>query len=527
MSFPFIAVQRTSAWLAFAACLTITANHASAANCTAAVEDGQLYRIANLASGKVLDIAGGSLTAGASVQQWGDAGSANQQFLARSLGNGYWTLQGRQSGMLVDVANASTQDGAGIIQWPSNGGPNQQWLLKKSLSGGYSIVARHSGKSLTAADTGSGARITQAADGATQAQRWFFNPVSGMCNGAPDGFASQPGPDKLATTTGGGAATPVVVGSCSALVNALQSPHAAVVQIAAGSTIDCRTPTRSQSACAVSCPSYQDPGKNTFRIPVGSQTCKELGADSETRFSRPRNEITVAVGSNKTLIGLGIDARLVGASLNLSNSRNVIIRNLSIENINPALVEAGDGITLDNASHVWIDHVRFALISDGHVDIKNSQNVTLSWNRFEGANPAVCGSQHHYTNAIVNSRVTLHHNFWNKTSGRNPKLDGAATRVHLFNNLWQDITYFAINGRDGAQARIEGNVFINSARPHWNTGTALFDAPAGSNRYTGISASDPYKQTGDRVFGDLSLYPYRIDPVDVLPQQVGDGAGPR
>ncbi|UUZ56960.1 hypothetical protein LP419_19815 [Massilia sp. H-1] len=153
------------------------------------------------------------------------------------------------------------------------------------------------------------------------------------------------------------------------------------------------------------------------------------------------------MGSNKTLQGLGQDARLIGASLNLSKAKNVIIRNLAIENINPGLVEAGDAITLDHASHVWIDHVRFNLISDGHVDIKNSQNVTLSWNRFDGINPAVCGSQHHYTSAIVDSRVTMHHNFWNKTSGRNPKLDGAATRVHLYNNVWQDITYFAINAR--------------------------------------------------------------------------------
>ncbi|HEU4775765.1 MAG TPA: RICIN domain-containing protein [Telluria sp.] len=513
--------------LLLAASLWMAASPTLAANCTAPVVDGQFYKIASAASGKVLDIAAGSLQAGASVQQWDDAGSANQQFRVHDLGNGYWTLQGRQSGMLLDVAAGSTSDGARVLQWPANGGQNQQWLLKKSAIGGYNVVARHSGKSLTVADTGSGARITQAGDSAVRLQRWFFNPASGLCGNAPDGFASQAGPDKLATTTGGGSATPVTVGSCSALVSALQAAGPAVVQIADGSTIDCRTATRSQSACAVACPSYQDPGKTTFRIPVGSQSCKELGADSETRFIRPRNEITIAVGSHKTLLGLGPDARLVGASLNLSNAKNVIIRNLAIENINPGLVEAGDGITLDNSSHIWIDHVRFSLISDGHVDIKNSQNVTLSWNRFEGANPAVCGSQHHYTNAIVDSRVTLHHNVWNKTSGRNPKLDGPATRAHLYNNLWQDITYFSINARDGAQARIEGNFFANSARPHWNTGTGLLDAPAGANRYTGVSATDPYKQTGERVFGDLTLYPFVLDAVDQVPAQLSAGAGPR
>lgn len=507
--------------------LLLASGCAHAANCTADPVDGQLYGIASLASGKVLDVAGGSSEAGAYLQQWGYGASPNQQFYVRKLGNGYWTLQGRQSGMLLDVAGGSLSDGARVLQWPANGGLNQQWLLKKSTTGGYNIVARQSGKSLTSAETGSGARITQAGDTASLLQRWFLNPVAGNCGNAPDGFAAQPGPDKLTTTTGGGASAPVTVNSCSALVGALQSATPAVVHIPAGTTIDCRTAPRSQSTCAVSCPAYQDPGKTTYRIPVGAQTCKELGADSETRFSRPRNEITIAVGSNKTLQGLGQDARLIGASLNLSYAKNVIIRNLAIENINPGLVEAGDAITLDHASHVWIDHVRFNLISDGHVDIKNSQNVTLSWNRFDGINPAVCGSQHHYTSAIVDSRVTMHHNLWNKTSGRNPKLDGAATRVHLYNNVWQDITYFAINARDGAQAKIDGNFFANSARPHWNTGTGLLDAPLASNRYTGVSASDPYRHTGARVFGDLSLYTYVLDPVEQLPGQLSAGAGPR
>ncbi|SHH45536.1 pectate lyase [Massilia sp. CF038] len=500
---------------------------ASAANCSAPVLDGQLYSIASRASGKVLDIPGGATQTGSAVQVWDYAGGSNQQFRLRSLGNDYWSIQARQSGLLLDVAAASQAEGARLLQWTANGAQNQQWLLKKSSAGGYNVVARHSGKSLTAIDTGSGARIVQASDTGSSLQRWFFNPVNGNCAGAPDGFAAQPGPDKLATTTGGGSAPSQLVASCSALVSALKSASPAVVQIAAGSTIDCRTAPRSQSACAVACPSYQDPGKTTYRIPVGSQTCKELGSANETRYNRPRDEITIAVASNKTLLGLGPDARLIGASLNLGNAHNIIIRNLAIENINPGLVEGGDGITLDRSSHVWIDHVRFKLISDGHVDIKNSANVTLSWNRFEGSNPAVCGSQHHYTNMVDNSSVTLHHNFWNKTSGRNPKLDGAATRAHLYNNYWLDITYFAINGRDGAQARIEGNYFANTARPHWNTGAALFDAPAGSNRYTGISATDLYKNSGASVFGDVSMYRYVLDPVGLIPEQLSAGAGPR
>lgn len=507
--------------------LLATAASAHAANCTAPVVNGGLYSVVNMASGKVLDVTGGSPQAGAYAQQWGYAGSANQQFYLRELGNGYWSMTPRHSGMLLDVLEMAMADGARVVQWPANGGVNQQWQLKRSLTGGYNVVARHSGRSLTVGDTGSGARVYQATDLANGFQRWFFNPASGLCSAAPEGFAAQGGPDGLATTTGGGAAAPLTVGSCKALVDALQSSSPAVVQIAAGAVIDCRTPDRIQAACAIACPSNQDPGKTTYRIPVGAQTCKELGAASEAKVNRIRNEITIQVASNKTLLGLDRNAAVRGASFNLGNAKNVIIRNLSIENINPALVEAGDGITLNNASHVWIDHVRFRMISDGHVDIDNSKNVTLSWNRFEGSNPAVCGGKHFYTNMVLNSQVTLHHNFWDRAAGRNPKLDGGATRAHLYNNYWLDIPYFAINASNWAQAKVEGNFFANAARPHWNAGLGLIDAPLWSNRYTGISATDPYRNTGDSVFGGIALYGYALDNVDEVPAKVGAGSGPR
>ncbi|MCE3604747.1 RICIN domain-containing protein [Massilia sp. P8910] len=508
--------------------LSLMANPASAANCNAAVYNGGLYTVVNASTGKVLDVVAGSTKGAAEVQQWGSGNSSNQQFYLRDAGNGYWTMQAKHSGLLLDVLNLSVNDGAKIIQWNATGAQNQQWLLKKSTGGGYNVVARHSGKSLTVADNDSGSRVYQATDTGNGIQRWYFNPTNGACGGpAPDGFAAQSGVDGLGSTTGGGNTAPVTVTSCSALSSALTSKSPAVIQIPAGTTIDCRTAVRSESTCAVACPTYQDPGKSTYRVPVGTQTCKELGSTSETRYMRPRDESNIWVGSNKTLVGLNKDARIIGASLILRDAKNVIIRNLSIENINPGLVEAGDGITITKSSHVWVDHVHFNLISDGHVDIQDSKNVTLSWNRFDGTNPAVCGNQHHYTNAFSNSQVTLHHNFWNKTSGRNPKLLGAASRTHLYNNYWLDVPYFAIGASDHAQVKVEGNFFANTARPHWNEDNALIDANIASDRYTGKSENDVEKDTGAKVFGDTVLFPYKLDNVDDLPAVLTNGTGAR
>ncbi|MEO7497416.1 MAG: RICIN domain-containing protein [Massilia sp.] len=430
-----------------------------------------------------------------------------------------------QSSLALAVLNGALTDGAAIVQASASTATSQRWLLKKSTSGAYNIVSVASGKSLTFADSNSGTQATQSSDTASGLQRWFLNPVSGQCGGAvAHGFANQSGADGLATTTGGGSAAPVTVTSCSALTTALQSTAAAVVQIPANTTIDCHTAPRTAMACAVACGS-NDPAKTYYRMPAG-QTCTSLGSSTDALFARSVNDTRILVGSNKTLIGLDTNAKVLGATLELGAAKNVIIRNLTIEDINPGLVEAGDGIGMNGASHIWIDHVTFNLISDGHVDMYNSKNVTLSWNNFKGQNPAVCGGQHYYTNLVENSVVTFDHNYWQKTAGRNPKLDGAATRAHIYNNYWLDLTYFAINANSSAQAKVEGDYFANTAKPHWNV-SGLIDANISSNRYTGVSATDTYKNTGSTVFGDVTLYPYTLDAVDNLPGVLGNSAGAR
>jgi pectate lyase len=111
--------------------------------------------------------------------------------------------------------------------------------------------------------------------------------------------------------------------------------------------------------------------------------------------------------------------------------------------------------------------------------------------------------------------------------GRSPKIDGDQSRVHLFNNFWNSVTYFSIGIGSGAQARVEGNYFEDAAKPHWDTGNGLIDADLSSNRYISISASDPDKDTGAGVFGDVDLYRYTLEPANDVPAIVDRGAGPR
>lgn len=499
----------------------------------AAISPGR-YTISSRYSGLQLNVDNTVAAGGANVTQMSATGGTNQQFDIDDLGNGYYSIRPVHTGMSFDVWEWNTEPGADIRQWDYTGYVNQQWQINNLGNGYYSIISAYNDLSLDVWEwsTSSGGDIRQWTYTGGVNQQWAFQTVStgGGSTPAPSsdliGFAAQSGSDGYSTTTGGGNTSPTVVTTCSALNSALNSNSTAVVQIPDNTTIDCRTAARNVSACRINCPSYlDDTSKLFYRVPVSGQSCTELGATYPWTVTRTRNDTVIYVKSNKTLEGLGANSKVLGANFYLQNVQNVIIRNLAIEDVNPALIEAGDGITLRNTSHIWLDHILFRLISDGHIDMYDSSNVTMSWNRFDGSNPDVCGGEHHYTQLVQDSQATLHHNAYLNVYGRNPKVGGAASRVHIFNNFYKNIDYFAIGVGEYGQALVEGNYFENAAKPHWDSGNGYIQAS--NNEYRGISSSDPDRDSNASVFGDVNMYPYSVDaPLDI-PNLVNDNAGPR
>ncbi len=81
---------------------------------------------------------------------------------------------------------------------------------------------------------------------------------------------------------------------------------------------------------------------------------------------------------------------------------------------------------------------------------------------------------------------------------------------------------------ENAEALVESNYFENARRPHWNTGDGLIDADLNANRYTGVSATDEYRDSGSTVFRDITLYPYTLDSnINEVPNIVNNGSGPK
>lgn len=81
--------------------------------------------------------------------------------------------------------------------------------------------------------------------------------------------------------------------------------------------------------------------------------------------SEPRG-YEVPIRSNKTIIGVGAGAAIVGGGFGITNQSNIILRNLRVsdtyipEDYN-GKSEDWDGIQVDNGTNLWIDHVEVCL----------------------------------------------------------------------------------------------------------------------------------------------------------------------
>jgi hypothetical protein len=115
-------------------------------------------------SGKVLDVTGGSTSAGTHLEQWTQiANHPNQQFTFQRLDDGYYRIFVRHSGKVLDIAQASMDDGAPVIQYDWKGTANQRFAIDDVGGGNFVIVAKHSGKVLDVAGASrdDGAAVTQ------------------------------------------------------------------------------------------------------------------------------------------------------------------------------------------------------------------------------------------------------------------------------------------------------------------------------------------------------------------------------
>lgn len=236
------------------------------------------------------------------------------------------------------------------------------------------------------------------------------------------------------------------------------------------------------------------------------------------------NRIHIYFVRNVSILGVGNRGRLNGVGLRITRSRNIVIRNLAIHE-----VESGsdrNAIIIEGpSSNIWLDHNELrGSLAVAHDELIQTGNdvefVTLSYNYFHNNREAVqlggFGGSPQY--------VTIHHNRFENLNSEAPRfLSGFG---HLYNNYYNNITESGINSHLGAHLRIENNHFQNSRNPilssgngsagYWDSRHNIFEnttwVRGGSSDM--VASIDPDDCSGQTTVYNPP-YVYRLDPVEL------------
>jgi pectin lyase len=236
-------------------------------------------------------------------------------------------------------------------------------------------------------------------------------------------------------------------------------------------------------------------------ISNGLGACESAGTSTFNYTYDAAGVNPLLINSDKTLIGIGPNATIAGKGLKLvSGVSNVIIRNLTITNINPELIWGGDAIDLSGATKVWIDHNRISLVGRqflvSHYD--PNTNVTVSFNDFDGSTTysATCNGAHYWDMLLLGGgdTMTIADNWIHHMSGRSPHAGGYSTanvKVHMVNDFHQTIPGHACDAGLGGYLLYEGSYFQDVTTPF----TTNTDGAAYAPLSTTVSSTSSACQT--------------------------------
>jgi pectate lyase len=197
---------------------------------------------------------------------------------------------------------------------------------------------------------------------------------------------------------------------------------------------------------------------------------------------------------------------------------NVIIRNLNFRDWDDDAVNLQEG-----SHHVWIDHNTFSNGNDGAVDIKRESDfVTVSWNVIRNHDKSMLlGHSDGHTEDIGNLRVTYHHNWFDGSESRHPRVR-FGNPVHVFNNYYDNVTGYGVASTMDAGVLVEGNYFQGVDNPT-HVGFAASDPGDLVERNNVFDDSGAPESTGGGVAP--IPYGYQLDNPASVPAIVTAGAG--
>ncbi len=240
----------------------------------------------------------------------------------------------------------------------------------------------------------------------------------------------------------------------------------------------------------------------------------------------------VDVTSDKTILGVGAQSGFTGGGLTVGPDtddnateppavtvKNVILRNLIFTDLPDDAINIQGG-----AHHVWIDHCDLSKAYDGLIDIRlGASYVTVSWNRLsEHSKTSLVGSDD--SNGpldIGRLRVTFHHNFFDGTVQRNPRVRFGEP-VHIFNNFYLNNIDVGVACFMNSGCLVEGNYFDGLRLP------ITIQGPTEPGR--AVERNNVYVRSGAPVVGGAvrepgEFYRYTLDNPAQIKAIVMLGAG--
>ena len=240
----------------------------------------------------------------------------------------------------------------------------------------------------------------------------------------------------------------------------------------------------------------------------------------------------------------------------LVRASNIVIRNINFQQ--PKANNGADAVSMQESEGVWVDHCTFTSLNqtkdyeDGSTDITHaSKNVTVSWCRYIKTQKSCLVGHSNGASADVAITATFHHNWFDKSSSRHPRVRFG--KVHVYNNLYDGCTTYGVGSAYGAKVLVEYNYFDGVQLP-----TDICSYPAkenGESNLTGsvagylyatqdifvnrpAKAKDPYPLTNVKytsyngstitplTYNDFKpAYNYIVTPAADVPSVVKAGAG--
>ncbi|TQM84553.1 pectate lyase [Saccharothrix saharensis] len=487
------------------------------------------YTVKNVGSGHCLDVPNGTSTAGVQLQQASCGTAGSQQWTLTAVSGGY-RISSVATGLCVGVQGASTSAGKAVQQVACTGGAGQTWTVTAS-GGNYRLVDTNSTKCMNIKDgsTAVGAGVQINSCDSVPTKQWTLTPANGVTTTTSTSTSTSTSTTTSTTTTTSTSNPPagVATGYASQNGGTTGGQGGARVRATSGTQIH-------QALCSRA--SSSTPIIIEVEGTINHGNTAKVSGDS---CSTAAGVIELKQISNVTIIGVGSGAVFDQLGIHIRESRNIIIRNVTIRNVKKSgspTSNGGDAIGMEsNVRNVWVDHTTLLASGgesegyDGLFDMKDdTQYVTLSYStlRNSGRGGLVGSSESDRSNGFV----TYHHNLYENIDSRTPLLRGGIG--HMYNNYYVNLNESGINSRAGARAKVDNNYFKNSKdvlgtfytseAGYWHVNGNIFDNITWSAPGTDTNPAGP-----DVTSTTIVSIPYgfRLDPANCVPAIIGQTAG--